>query len=87
MSSSLRLLILLACLGSLPALAAQSVEVSDTCPGPAAEAPSAATDTDSRSASQPVSESKAGAGGAASAADSAPRSRPRWQSFLPGMVR
>lgn len=88
MSRHLRLPILLACLLALPAIAAQGVTDSGNCPGPASEsAPRAGAEEQSGSAAAPGSTAKAGGGGNANADDSAPRNRPRWQSFLPGMVR
>jgi hypothetical protein len=87
MSRTLRPLFLLACLTTLPALAAQSLDASTHCPGTATDERAAPTDADAAPPAAPAATSKAGAGGSAAEADSVQRSRPRWQSFLPGMVR
>ncbi|MCK7592243.1 hypothetical protein [Pseudomarimonas salicorniae] len=87
MSRSLRHLILLACLTSLPALASQGLDTATGCPGRVVEEKTAPTDHDVRPAPAPASDSKVRGGGGGSDSDTVQRSRPRWQSFLPGMIR
>lgn len=87
MSQSLRPLLFFACLVALPALSAQGVESATTCPDTSSDEAASAQAQAAPAASERGAAGKAR--GADSGADAAPvqRSRPRWQSFLPGMVR
>lgn len=85
MSRRLRPLLCLACLLALPALAAQSLESPAGCPGGVSQEETRPQAPANEAASESAAHGKPRA--ANGETPPAPRSRPRWQSFLPGMVR
>lgn len=86
MTRRLRPLLLLACLMALPVLASEGLGSASTCPAtPPSEGSTVQVETPApREARDEV---KAGGGEAATERSATQRLRPRWHSFLPGMVR
>lgn len=85
MSFPIRLFVLMLGLAALPALAADSLGDIAGCPaGKAVTTDAPATDAE-RDATRQATPSTPAAG--ATTAGSGQRARPRWQSFLPGMIR
>jgi hypothetical protein len=87
MSRTFRPFVLLLGLLALPALAAESLAEGANCPArKAAEAGETEVEADSeRSPGSSTSSAPRASGGEAAAGNQ--RVRPRWQSFLPGMIR
>lgn len=87
MSRTLRPFVLLLGLLALPALAAESLTDGASCPArKVAEAGEADTEADAERAPGGTGSSAPRASGGEAAAGNQ-RVRPRWQSFLPGMIR
>jgi hypothetical protein len=88
MSRSHRFLLLLACLLALPALAAQTPERSGSCPETAVTTPGRESRAaPAASADRRDSNRQEVRGGGDGEPEWSSRQRPRWQSFLPGMIR
>jgi hypothetical protein len=88
MSRLHRLLLLLSCLLALPVLAAHPPERAGSCPEAATPLPSRERPAPSAASEERrVLSRQEVRGGDAGEAEWPSRQRPRWQSFLPGMVR